>query len=171
MVELSSLTSVTPAWVSRVYWCILLVYCSGFVAISACAQSSKIQTNSLCLAAPGNHLFPDLLRAVCVTSLQYTLFRTVAKGRWSLPQHRFSPLSLHYVYVPREANWSAVHSRCNSACGLCSHPVRISPACLVSAREVHSTYEPTVPNVCLWSGKGLSEGEEFPATYSAKGFK
>lgn len=47
MMELSSLTSITPAWASQDYWCVLLVYCIGSIAISAYAQSSKVQTNSL----------------------------------------------------------------------------------------------------------------------------
>lgn len=43
----------------------------------------------LCLDAAENRLFPDLLRAACVTSLQHMLFKTVAKG--SSPHCRFCP--------------------------------------------------------------------------------
>lgn len=38
------------------------------------------QQSTLCLAAPGNHLCPDHLRAACVIFLQHMLFRTKAKG-------------------------------------------------------------------------------------------
>lgn len=92
-------------------------------------------------------------------------------GQWKfkpLPVQIFR-LSLCDIHVSWEVNWFAVHPRSN--CKVCSHPVCMSTADLISALEICSTYEPTVPNVCLWSEKVLSDWEELLAAYLAKGFK
>lgn len=36
---------IISAWASQVYWCVVLVYCIGSIAVSARAQSRKVQTN------------------------------------------------------------------------------------------------------------------------------
>lgn len=155
-----SLTSMTFAWVPHDYFCSTVL---APLVISAHAQSSKVQTFSLCLDAAENHLFPDLW-AARVISLQRTLFKTVAKGSglWILP------LILGYASIPWKVSWFVAHSRCHSAHGVCSQPVCISP---ISVLKVHSTCEPTIPNVCLWPGKPPSYWEELLAIHSAKGFK
>lgn len=153
MVEMSCLPSITPAWASQVYWCVLLVYCTGSIATSAYAQSSKGQISSLYVWV---HMETAYFQTFLVLFVSF-LSRTCCSGLWPKAVEFFPSAGFHlsvcYVCISQEANWFAVHSRCNSACGVC-----ISTACPALELEIHSIYEPTIPNV-FGLGKGCLSGK------------